>query len=159
MQYVTNAEAQEGCVFCNCVLQETDAAAGVLVRAQHNFVILNAFPYNSGHMMVVPYEHQSDFTCLPEATLCEMMALAQVALTVLRQEFRCEGANIGMNVGKVAGAGIKDHMHLHVVPRWGGDTNFMATLDDTRVVPQALEDTWAQLAPAMQREAAAAGLV
>jgi ATP adenylyltransferase len=158
MKYVSNAEAQDGCVFCACTEREADDATGVLAHASHNFVILNAFPYNSGHLMVVPYEHQSDFTALPAETLHEMMALAQVAVAVLQQEFRCEGANVGLNIGKAAGAGIKDHLHLHIVPRWGGDTNFMTTLDDTRVVPQSLEDTWARLAPCLQRAIAEAGL-
>jgi len=159
MKYVSAADAQDGCVFCTCAQREPDDASGVLARARHNFVILNAFPYNSGHMMVVPYEHQSDFTVLPAETLHEMTALAQVAVAVLQQEFRCEGANLGLNIGKAAGAGIKDHLHLHIVPRWSGDTNFMTTLDDTRVVPQSLADTWARLAPSLQRALVEAGLV
>jgi len=158
MKYVTTADVQDGCVFCAYAEQQPDATCGVLARARHNFVVLNAFPYNSGHMMVVPYEHQSDFTALPAATLEEMMALAQIAVAVLQQEFRCEGANVGLNIGKAAGAGIKDHLHLHIVPRWGGDTNFMTALDDTRVVPQSLEDTWAGLAPCLQRGIAEAKL-
>ncbi len=158
MKYVTTADAQDGCVFCAHAQRERDDAGSVLARARHNFVILNAFPYNSGHMMIVPYEHRSDFAALPPETLQEMMALAQVAVSVLQQELRCEGANLGLNIGKAAGAGIKDHLHLHIVPRWTGDTNFMTTLDATRVVPQSLEDTWARLAPCVQRAIGEAGL-
>ncbi len=158
MQYVTTADAQDGCVFCALGQQQPDGGNGLLARAPRNFVVLNAFPYNSGHMMVVPYEHQSDFTALAAAALQEMMRLAQVAVAVLQEEFHCEGANLGLNLGRVAGAGIKDHLHLHIVPRWGGDTNFMTTLDHTRVVPQSLEDTWARLSPCLQDALARAGL-
>lgn len=159
MKYVSRADAQDSCVFCACAVQpDSDASHGVLARGEHCFVILNAFPYNNGHMMVVPYQHESDFTALPAETLHEMMALAQLGVSVLQQEFRCEGANIGLNIGKAAGAGIKDHIHLHIVPRWTGDTNFMTTLAATRVAPQSLEDTWAHLAPALRAAIAAAGL-
>jgi ATP adenylyltransferase len=153
MSYVTQAQRQEGCVFCDKAEadQERARCAGILARACHNFVILNAYPYNSGHMMVVPYQHESDFTLLPPETAAEMIALGQLALAVLRQEFGAEGANIGLNIGKAAGAGIKDHVHLHIVPRWAGDTNFMTALAETRVVPQSLEDTQAQLGPVMQK--------
>ena len=159
MKYVSNSDApRSGCVFCDCVQDDQDDTHGILARGRHNFLILNAFPYNSGHMMVVPFEHQSEFTALPAETLHEMMALAQVAVKVLQQELRCEGANVGMNIGKAAGAGIKDHLHLHIVPRWSGDTNFMTTLDQTRVVPQDPEETWAHLAPRLRATIAEAGL-
>jgi ATP adenylyltransferase len=153
MSYVTGTTARhEGCVFCDKADAEAahDSPTGILARAKHNFVILNAYPYNSGHLMVVPYEHQDDFTKLAPETGAEMMALAQLAVVVLTQEFAAEGANIGMNIGRAAGAGIADHLHLHVVPRWVSDTNFMTTLAATRVVPQSLEDTQRLLAPVMQ---------
>lgn len=152
MSYVTSAEIQEGCVFCSRGAADPaeNRAHGVLVRAPRNFVILNAYPYNSGHLMVVPYLHLSDFTQLPPEVLAEMAALAQLSLSALQQVYGAEGANIGLNIGKVAGAGIRDHLHLHVVPRWGGDTNFMAALAETRVVPQSLADTHDQLAPVLQ---------
>lgn len=159
MQYVTKADDYEGCVFCACQQEGSDEADGVLARAHHNYLILNAFPYSSGHMMVVPYEHQHDLACLSHETLAEMMALARIAVRVLQQEFRAEGANIGMNIGKPAGAGIKDHLHLHIVPRWSGDTNFMTTLAETRVVPQSLPDTWACLAPPVRKAVQEAGLM
>ncbi|MGE5531226.1 MAG: HIT family protein [Bacteroidota bacterium] len=152
MGYVTKGEQSCDCVFCGCGHCDPadDAEHHVLARATHNFVILNAYPYNNGHLMVVPYQHESDFTKLPPHTAIEMMALAQLALAVLQQEYRAEGANIGLNIGKAAGAGIKDHVHMHVVPRWSGDTNFMTSLGETRVVPQSLEDSYSTLAPTMQ---------
>jgi len=154
MSYVVNSDSQPECVFCARSDEALDATCGVLARARHNFLILNAFPYNSGHLMVVPYEHQHDLTLLPAETLHEMMLLMQLAVGVLQQEFRCEGANVGMNIGKAAGAGIKDHIHLHIVPRWSGDTNFMTVLDETRVVPESLESAWCRLAPPLQRAVA-----
>ena len=152
MSYVLQTERPQGCVFCDKADSDPvdDCRDGILARATHNFVILNAFPYNNGHLMVVPYAHESDFTKLPPDTVAEMMALAQLALVVLQSEYQAEGANIGLNIGKPAGAGIKDHVHLHVVPRWSGDTNFMTALAQTRVVPQSLEDSHAILAPVMQ---------
>lgn len=150
--YVQQAQPVAGCVFCQAGSADPshDEANRVLARAPHCFIILNVFPYNNGHLMVVPYAHESDFTQLPPATASEMMALAQLALAVLQQVYRAEGANVGLNIGKPAGAGIADHLHLHIVPRWSGDTNFMTALAQTRVVPQSLEDSGRLLAPVMQ---------
>ena len=150
MSYVTEADRQEGCIFCAKGADEQDQECGILARARHNYLVLNAFPYNTGHLMIVPYAHESDFARLPPATGAEMFALAQLAVGALVQVFQAEGANIGMNLGKAAGAGVKDHVHLHVVPRWSGDTNFMMPLAETRVVPQSLRDTWAQLSPVLR---------
>lgn len=151
MSYVSSADRQPGCVFCTSCQGDDDHGTGILVRARHSFIILNAYPYNTGHMMVVPYEHQNDFPSLPLEVVVEMMNLAQLALVVLQQEFHCEGANLGLNVGKAAGAGIADHIHLHIVPRWTGDTNFMTSLGETRVVPQGLEDTLQVLGPPLRK--------
>lgn len=151
MKYVVSADRQEGCVFCLKPQEDRDQANGILLRARFNYLILNAFPYNSGHLMVVPYAHLSDFPRLPEETGREMMSLAQLAVAGLQEQFQAEAANLGMNIGHPAGAGIKDHLHLHVVPRWSGDTNFMATTAETRVCPQSLEETWAALTPTLQR--------
>ena len=150
MSYVSAADGQEGCIFCTKPREDRDEANGLLARACHNYLILNAFPYNSGHLMIVPYAHEADFTRLAPAVCAEMFSLAQLAVVVLQQHFHAEAANLGMNIGKAAGAGIKDHLHLHVVPRWSGDTNFMTAAATTRVVPQSLEATWAALGPAFQ---------
>jgi ATP adenylyltransferase len=150
MSYVATADAQSGCIFCTKPREDCDGANGILARARHNYLILTAFPYNSGHLMVVPYVHESEFGRLSADVTAEMIALAQVAVLVLQQELHAEAANLGMNIGKAAGAGIKDHVHLHIVPRWPGDTNFMTVAADTRVVPQSLEGTWARLGPPLQ---------
>ncbi|NPV46489.1 MAG: HIT domain-containing protein [Armatimonadetes bacterium] len=150
MEYVVTADAQDGCIFCTKPGEECDQANGILARGRYNYVILNAFPYNSGHLMIVPYAHERDFTSLAAEVLAEMFVLAQVAVAVLQEVLHAEAANLGMNIGKAAGAGIRDHVHLHVVPRWSGDTNFMAVTAGTRVVPQSLASTWACLAPPMR---------
>jgi len=150
MEYVVTADASGDCIFCAKPGEDCDETNGILARGRHNYVILNAFPYNSGHLMVVPYVHESDFTSLPADVAAEMFTLAQVAVAVLREVLHAEAANLGMNIGKAAGAGIKDHVHLHVVPRWSGDTNFMTVAAETRVVPQSLDRTWACLAAPLQ---------
>ncbi len=154
IKYVTGAKPQ-GCVLCQKAQATDDVAEQVLYRATHNYVILNAYPYNSGHLMVVPYRHVGDLTELGEAECNEMMRLTQVCMRALRRCLSPDGVNVGMNIGKAAGAGIDEHIHLHVVPRWAGDTNFMTTVSDTRVVPQSLDDTCALLAPLLAEEAEA----
>ena len=148
--YVAGARV-EGCVLCEKAREED--AEHVVFRGKHNYVLLNAYPYNSGHLMVVPYAHVADLTELDEATSCEMMALAQACIRAFRRCLYPQGINLGMNMGKAAGAGIDEHIHLHVVPRWAGDTNFMTTTADTRVVPQSLEDSACQLKPLIEEEA------
>ena len=148
--YVAGAKA-EGCVLCEKA-READAEH-VVYRGERNYVLMNAFPYNSGHLMVVPYEHVADLTDLDEAAVCEMMALAQACIRAVRRCMFPQGVNLGMNIGKAAGAGIDEHIHLHIVPRWAGDTNFMTATANTRVVPQSLEDSACQLRPLIEEEA------
>ncbi|MDQ2810263.1 MAG: HIT domain-containing protein [Chloroflexota bacterium] len=136
-----------GCIFC------TKPAAGpghdranlLLWRGEHAFVILNLYPYNSAHLMVVPYRHLHDVTRLTAAECAEIMALFQRMVAALAAEYGPQGFNAGMNLGEVAGAGIADHLHLHVVPRWAGDTNFMPVVGQTKVLPEALEQTYDRL--------------
>ncbi len=147
-----------GCVFCNLLAASGDAAkqgsmtaeaadraANIVYRGLQCFVCLNAFPYNSGHVMVLPYAHQADLARLEPAVAQEMMALAQKLDGILRKVYRPDGVNLGMNLGKAAGAGVAGHLHLHMVPRWTGDTNFMTVVAETRVLPESLEVTWEQL--------------
>ena len=136
-----------GCVFCDRISQPEshDRANLILLRGDHNFVILNLYPYNSAHLMIVPYRHTSDFIRLPSETLVEMMALAQKMVKVIGDEYHPQGFNLGMNLGRIAGAGLADHLHLHVVPRWSGDTNFMPIVGATKVMPELLETTYDRL--------------
>jgi ATP adenylyltransferase len=134
-----------GCVFCAAAAATDDAAFHVVARGRHCFVILNAFPYNNGHVMVLPYEHTADLVALPTAAAQELTAMTRTAVATLGRSMHPTGFNIGMNLGEVAGAGIADHLHMHVVPRWSGDTNFMSVVGETRLIPQSLADTWEML--------------
>ncbi len=135
-------EKPEDCVFCTKAREHRDAENFIVYRGELSFVILNIFPYNNGHLMIVPYVHVPGIEDLDPATLAEMMALTQHSLGVLRDAMRPTGFNIGINQGAPAGAGVADHVHLHVVPRWVGDTNFMPVLADVRVMPQSLESSY-----------------
>ena len=138
------------CIFCTASEADDDAPVYVVHRGESNLVMLNAYPYNSGHVMVSPYEHVPSIEELPEDALLEMMMLARRALQAIREVYSPEGFNLGINQGKVAGAGFDDHVHLHIVPRWGADTNFMPAIASARVLPQSLEDSWATLSRAFR---------
>jgi ATP adenylyltransferase len=135
------------CVFCDLPALGDDARALILDRGEHCFVVLNAYPYASGHLMVVPFAHVDRLTDLTAAARAEMMELARTAQEVIAGAMAPHGFNLGMNQGAAAGAGIADHLHLHLVPRWSGDTNFMTSTGDVRVMPQSLEETYAALKP------------
>jgi ATP adenylyltransferase len=170
--YVTAAEAaarpgvpaalkawpgDKGCVFCNLIAsvdyaveegmdgEQAEAAGGIVLRAEHCFICLNAFPYTSGHVMVLPYAHLDRLAALPMQTAHELVELAQRTERVLDRVYRPHGFNYGLNIGQAAGAGVAGHLHLHAMPRWMGDTSFMTTVAETRVLPEALETTWKRL--------------
>ncbi|MBM3779985.1 MAG: HIT domain-containing protein [Acidimicrobiia bacterium] len=145
LPYVTGEKAEEGCVFCRACTAEGGAL--VVHRGAAAFVILNKFPYNNGHLMVVPVRHVSDLASLSRDELVEVAQLVQASESVLRRAYAPHGINVGANIGKPAGAGIVDHVHVHLVPRWNGDTNFMTVVGETRVLPEALEDTARRLQP------------
>ena len=134
-----------GCILCDKPEQNKDAENYILFRGKLNYIMLNAYPYNPGHLMVVPFRHAADLVDLTEKERNEHYALVCRGLEVLKQAFNPAGYNIGSNLGKVAGAGIDDHFHSHIVPRWNGDTNFVPVLSDVRIVPQALQDTYRDL--------------
>ncbi len=142
--YVSNAAKEKGCVLCQSA-KLGDREALIVHRGEHNFIILNAFPYTTGHVMVVPYEHVDELQKLAPAAAAEMMALAQRLERVLRAAYKPDGVNLGMNVGAAAGAGIAGHIHMHVLPRWVADSNFMTTVGETRVIPEDLVTTWEKL--------------
>ncbi len=145
MAYIEQSTKEEGCVFCNAQAQPDGPQNLIVFRGRHAYVILNMFPYTSGHVMVVPFEHKATLEELDAATRTEMMELTTRCMTVLRQVYHPEGFNMGMNIGKSAGAGVVGHVHIHVVPRWAGDTNFMSALAGTRVLPEMVEDTYERL--------------
>jgi ATP adenylyltransferase len=147
LEYVQNAEEQTGCVFC-AAAAGADEEGLVVHRGEQAFVLLNKFPYATGHLMIAPYAHTGGFGDVSNHEALEVHTLAAAALGVLGEAMHPQGYNLGWNLGRVAGAGVVDHVHLHVVPRWAGDTNFMPVLTDVKVIPQALEDTRAKLAAA-----------
>lgn len=135
----------ERCVFCAKIDAEDDAAAHILYRGETCFVTLNLYPYNNGHLMVVPYRHTGDLAELDEPTLDELMRLTRQCVMLLREAYQPEGFNIGINMGSAGGAGIAEHLHQHIVPRWLGDTNFMTSIGETRVIPEWIDETYAEL--------------
>ena len=142
--YLSNAGKTPECVFCGQVkLQDREAL--IIHRGQHCFIILNAFPYTSGHVMIVPYEHFDELQKLSPAAATEMMALSQRMEQALRAAYKPNGINLGMNIGAAAGAGVAGHIHMHVLPRWIADSNFMTVVGETRVVPEDLGTTWEKL--------------
>jgi ATP adenylyltransferase len=148
MEYIQAAKDEvEGCIFCALPAKGDDAEARILGRGEHGFVMLNTFPYNPGHLLVAPFRHIGEVEDLTEGELVDLGRLLQAAIRALRLEMEPQGFNVGMNLGRVAGAGIPDHLHWHVVPRWSGDTNFMPVVGETRVVPELVEETYRKLAP------------
>jgi ATP adenylyltransferase len=149
--YITNAakSSERGaCIFCE-LPKLPDRDANIVYRGQHCFIILNSFPYTSGHVMIVPFAHLDELSKLPEATAHEMMGLSQEMERVLRQAYSPDGINLGMNIGRAAGAGVAGHVHMHVLPRWVGDTNFMTVTAETRVLPESLEQTYERIRGAL----------
>ena len=143
--YITGGKKTEGCIFCDASKNSDDEKNRIVHRGQHCFIILNTYPYTSGHVMVVPFQHVDELQKLSSEAAAEMMALSQRMEGVLRQLYQPEGINLGMNIGKAAGAGIAGHIHMHVLPRWIADANFMSVVGETRVLPEALEITWKRI--------------
>lgn len=140
----------EDCVLCRFQQSENDAENLIIHRGKTAYVMLNRYPYNNGHLMIVPYEHKSNLNDLSVECLGEMMQLAQVGESVFKEVYHCEGINLGMNLGKAAGAGIDTHLHLHIVPRWMGDHNFMSVIGGQRVIPESFEQSYTRLSQAFK---------
>jgi ATP adenylyltransferase len=150
--YITDAAKSDGksgqCIFCD-LPKLPDEEAKIVYRGNYCFIILNSFPYTTGHVMVVPFAHLDELQKLPAATADEIMALSQKMEGVLRTVYSPDGVNLGMNIGRAAGAGVAGHVHMHVLPRWVGDTNFMTTVGESRVLPEALEQTYKKIKAAL----------
>jgi ATP adenylyltransferase len=144
-------EKPSGCLFCMKAAENCDSDNQVLYRGEHTFVMLNAYPYNPGHLMVVPYAHVDRLDTLADEAANELMQVTRLALRILHQALSPDGMNIGINQGAAAGAGITEHVHQHIVPRWIGDTNFMTTVGETKVLPEMLAQTYSKLAPLFAR--------
>ncbi len=155
-QYISSIKPDTACIFCvaaetsdkeSSERQPLDRLRLVAYRARHNFIILNRYPYTNGHLMIAPYDHVADLTLCSAPVLAEMMELAKRAELALREIYHPDGFNIGLNIGKCAGAGVEGHLHLHVVPRWVGDANFVSVVGETRQLPESLETTYDKLIP------------
>jgi ATP adenylyltransferase len=149
--YVTTAEKVSGCIFCDLPKCGDDAKVHIVHRAHHCYIVLNTYPYTSGHVMIVPFAHLDELQKLPVAAANEMMELAQKMEKVLRVLYSPDGINMGLNIGKAAGAGVAGHIHMHVLPRWVGDTNFMTVTGESRVLPESLDETWRKVTTALQK--------
>jgi len=147
-QYIQSAQPAASCIFCDKAAANEDEKNLIVYRARHNFIILNLYPYTSGHLMIAPYQHVATVSEASDDTLQEMILLARDAERHLRAIYRPHGFNMGMNIGEAAGAGVAGHIHLHVLPRWTGDANFLSTVGETRVMPEDLSVTWSKLTAA-----------
>jgi ATP adenylyltransferase len=142
-KYIEGHEKEDGCVFCNALAKKVDNPKNLIVhRGQRAFVIVNLFPYTNGHLMVAPMDHQPSLELLDVETRAEMMELVSQTIVILKKVYHPHAFNVGANIGKAAGAGVPDHVHLHIVPRWTGDSNFMSILGETRVLPETIEETY-----------------
>lgn len=150
--YISGEKEAQGCVFCHSKDAQDDCKAGIVHRGEHCYICLNAFPYTSGHVMVIPYEHLDELRKLSREAAREMMDLCQRTETVLRNLYHPDGINLGMNIGSAAGAGIAGHVHMHVLPRWIADANFMTVVGETRVLPEALDVTWERMKNEFERQ-------
>ncbi len=148
MDYILSDKTQ-GCIFCELPKQNRDRENLVLYRSSRAFIIMNRYPYNNGHIMIVPYQHVPALDGLPDETLLDIMKVTRHAVSSIRKAFMPEGFNIGVNIGRVAGAGMEEHIHLHMVPRWAGDTSFMTVFDDVRVIPEHILETYDRLFAAL----------
>ena len=143
--YVTSTEKTPSCIFCDAVKAGDDAKTRIVHRGQECFVILNTYPYTPGHVMIVPYAHLDELQKLPPEAANEMITLSQRMETVLRELYHPDGINLGMNIGKAAGAGVAGHIHMHILPRWVADANFVSVIGETRVLPESLDLTWERI--------------
>jgi len=148
--YVTGAQKVDGCIFCELPKLGNDEKARIVHRAQHCYVVLNTYPYTPGHVMIVPFAHLDELQKLSTAAAHEMMDLSQQMERVLRQLYRPDGVNLGMNIGKAAGAGVAGHIHMHALPRWVADANFVSVIGETRMLPETLEITYSRITQALR---------
>lgn len=152
MTYIEGSKKEEGCVFCNAQAKTDGVENLIAFRGEFSYVILNRFPYTSGHLMVIPFRHVASIEELDGATRAEMMELTSRCTTELRGIYKPHGFNVGINMGEAAGAGVLGHVHIHIVPRWAGDTNFMSTVGETRVLPESLEQTYQRVIAAFNAQ-------
>ncbi len=152
INYVRNIESlrDEQCIFCSRPAQDDDAQSLILYRGDTTYIIMNLYPYNTGHVMVTPYRHVGELEMLEEGELKELMDLTSLAIRAIKKDMSPQGFNLGINLGKAAGAGFDEHVHMHIVPRWQGDTNFMPVVGDSKVMPETIADTYERLRKSLE---------
>lgn len=150
MDYISNAAPEDGCIFCRAWESSDDRDRLVLARSERTLIMLNRYPYTCGHLMVAPQRHTADMADLPDDELLDLMHAVRRSCALLREVAHPQGVNIGMNLGRAAGAGIEEHLHVHIVPRWNGDTNFMSVIGEVRVIPEGLMESYDRLAAALK---------
>ncbi|HWP46968.1 MAG TPA: HIT domain-containing protein [Candidatus Limnocylindrales bacterium] len=146
IEYILS-DKKKGCLFCTALAEKEDEVHYVLYRGKHSFIMMNLYPYNNGHLMIIPYRHVPYLADLTQEEILDVFSEVQRCETILRKAFHPEGFNMGINIGAVAGAGVKDHIHVHIVPRWGGDTNYMTVIAEVRVIPEHIKSTYRTLLP------------
>jgi ATP adenylyltransferase len=146
-QYVTGAKKESSCVFCRLANEDNDQTNFILYRGKFSYIVLNIYPYMSGHLLIIPFSHLSLLSELPKETSDEIMDLTKQCQVVLEKEYKPQGFNLGMNLGQAAGAGVAAHLHMHILPRWFGDINFTTTIGETRILPEMLDNTYQRLKP------------
>ncbi len=145
LEYIESADKATGCIFCTKPAENCDEEHLILCRSAHSYILLNKFPYSNGHLMVAPFKHSADMNDLDDAEMLDIQQMVRMSVNVLKGVYNPDGFNLGVNLGRVAGAGVEGHIHWHVVPRWSGDTNFMPVISDIRVIPDSLEATYKRL--------------
>ncbi len=151
LQYILSKRPSE-CIFCEEPKQDKDRENLILFRSSHSYIIMNIYPYNNGHLMIVPFRHVFSIVELEDEEMLDIMKMTQFSVNCLKEVFMPEGFNIGLNIGKVAGAGIEEHLHYHIIPRWVGDTHFMAVLSEVRVIPEHVLSTYDRLYPVFNKQ-------
>lgn len=150
-EYVKNVDKVKGCFLCNCLKIKNESQDLILYKGENSFIILNRYPYNNGHLMIVPFKHTGNIEDLGEEETKEIFLLAKKIIPILKEVYNAQGFNVGLNLGRCAGAGVIDHLHLHIVPRWEGDTNYMAVTSKTKVIPESIEESYRKIKSAIQK--------
>ena len=145
MRYIRSCSKDSGCFLCRALSEDRDEENLILLRGEKSFIIMNRYPYNNGHLMIAPKRHVGDLLQLSDGELVEMAEMVKLAIKALKSEYNPDGFNIGLNLGRAAGAGLEDHLHIHVIPRWVGDTNFMPIISETKTIPELLTDSYSRL--------------
>jgi ATP adenylyltransferase len=149
--YVKNVDKLKGCFLCNCLKTKSELKNLIVYKGKHSFIVLNRYPYNNGHLMIAPFKHIGNIEDLSEDEAKEIFLLGRKIIPILKEVYNAQGFNVGLNLGRCAGAGVVDHLHLHIVPRWEGDTNYMPVVGATKIIPESIEESYKRIKSAIQK--------